>query len=80
MFQMAQPPDPTLEEERQLMLDHYELVCDRFGENKGTILMRKYACCYAQGRYGARQFRTQVTHASTRAEFHAVVEEFFLPL
>jgi len=71
------PPDPTLEEERQLMLDHYGLVCDRFGEAKGTILMRKYACCYAQGRYGARQFRTQVTHASTRAEFHAVVEQYF---
>ena len=71
------PPDPTLDEERQLMLDHYGLVCDRFGEAKGTILMRKYACCYAQGRYGARQFRTQVTHASNRAEFYAVVEEHF---
>jgi tRNA-dihydrouridine synthase B len=71
------PPDPTLEEERQLMLDHYGLICDRFGEAKGTILMRKYACCYAQGRYGARHFRTQVTHASNRAEFHAVVEQYF---
>ena len=59
------------------MLDHYQLVCQRFGEAKGTILMRKYACCYAQGRYGARHFRTQVAHASTAAEFHGVVEEHF---
>ena len=31
--------------------------------------MRKYACCYAQGRSGAREFRTQVSHVSTPAEF-----------
>ena len=46
-----------------LLLHHYELVCERFGEAKGTVLMRKYACCYAQGRPGAREFRTQVSHA-----------------
>ena len=37
------------------MLHHYALVCERFGPAKGTILMRKYACCYAQGRPGARR-------------------------
>jgi tRNA-dihydrouridine synthase B len=41
------PPEPTLEEQRQCMLRHYELVVARFGEQKGTMLMRKYACCYA---------------------------------
>ena len=34
------PPEPTLAEERELMLHHYRLVCDRFGVNKGTVLMR----------------------------------------
>ena len=43
------PADPTLLEQRDCMLHHYTLVCDRFGEKKGTALMRKYACCYAQG-------------------------------
>jgi tRNA-dihydrouridine synthase B len=71
------PPDPSLTEERELLLHHYELVCERFGPVKGTILMRKYACCYAQGRYGAREFRTQVSHASTPAEFRAIVERHF---
>ncbi len=71
------PPDPTLEEERQLMLRHYSLVCDRFGASKGTILMRKYACCYAQGRHGAREFRTQVSRAATPADFRAIVERYF---
>lgn len=71
------PPDPTLAEERQLMLHHYRLVCERFGEEKGTVLMRKYACCYAQGRPGARFFRTHVARVQSREEFYSVVDEYF---
>ena len=71
------PPDPTLAEERDLLQHHYQLVCGRFGEAKGSILMRKYACCYAQGRHGAREFRTRVSHVATPAEFRAVVDEIF---
>lgn len=71
------PPDPTLAEERELMLRHFDLVCQRFGEEKGAVLMRKYACCYAQGRRGAREFRKQVVEVNTSAEFYDVVERTF---
>ena len=71
------PADPTLEEERKLLLRHYRLVCDRFGSQKGTILMRRYACCYAQGRHGAREFRTRVSRASTPVEFRKIIERYF---
>ena len=42
--------------------------------------MRGYACCYGQGRKGARTFRREITHAATPEEFmRAVVaaEELF---
>lgn len=71
------PPEPTMVEQRDVMLKHYGLVLDRFGEEKATILMRKYACCYAQGKRGARHFRTHVAKVSTAVEFYAVVEEHF---
>lgn len=71
------PPDPTLIEQKECMLKHYQHVVDRFGEEKGTILMRKFACCYAQGKHGARLFRTHVANVSTRSEFYRVVEEHF---
>lgn len=71
------PPDPSLEDERALLVHHYSLVCERFGPQKGTVLMRKYACCYAQGRPGARDFRTRVAHCSSPAEFHSTVDECF---
>jgi tRNA-dihydrouridine synthase B len=71
------PPDLTLEEERQLLLHHYDLVVERFGPEKGTVLMRKFACCYAQGRPGARAFRTQAARVSTPSEFYYAVESCF---
>ena len=54
------PPEPSLAEQKQLLLDHYGLVVEQFGLEKGTILMRKLAACYAQGRRGARAFRKAI--------------------
>ncbi|MGH7140423.1 MAG: tRNA dihydrouridine synthase [Pirellulales bacterium] len=71
------PPDLNLSEQRQLLLHHFELVVARFGPEKGTRLMRKFACCYAQGRPGAREFRTHAARVDTPAQFHHVVEAFF---
>jgi tRNA-dihydrouridine synthase B len=71
------PPDPTLEEERRLLHHHFQLVCQRFGPERGTSLMRKFACCYALGRRGARDFRAHVARVSTPAEFTEAVELHF---
>ena len=71
------PRDPTLNEERELLLHHYRLVCRRFGDARGTILMRKFACCYAGGRCGAREFRTRVATVATPEQFIDVVTQSF---
>ncbi len=71
------PPEPTPVEQRDVLLDHYRMIVERFGEEKGTILMRRYACCYAQGRRGAKTFRGHVSKVATRDEFIEVVEQHF---
>lgn len=71
------PPEPTWREEQQLLLYHYRLVVARFGTRKGTLLMRKFACSYAQGRPGAREFRSQVARVETPEQFTAAVEHHF---
>ncbi len=71
------PAEPDLETQRTCMLQHYRLVCDRFGPEKGTVLMRKFACCYAQGKTGARHFRSHVANVVGVDEFLRVVDEYF---
>lgn len=71
------PPEPSLDEQRACMLRHYDLVVDRFGAQKGTMLMRKFACCYAQSKHGARHFRTNVVRVESQQQFYDVVEKYF---
>ena len=73
------PPEPSLSEQKQLLLEHYRLVVEQYGPEKGTILIRKLACCYARGRDGSRAFRAAVAHVATREEFLAAVDGFFPP-
>ena len=71
------PPDPSPAAERACLLRHFDLLVQRFGVDKGALLMRKFACCYAQGRPGARAFRARVAHVNSGEEFYRVVEEAF---
>ncbi len=71
------PPEPELDEQRACLLRHYRLVVDRFGVRRGTHLMRKYACTYAQGVRGARDFRREVGMVTTEDDFLHAVEQFF---
>lgn len=71
------PPDPSPATQRHCLLQHYDLIVERFGVEKGTMLMRKYACCYAQGRRGARAFRSHVSTVRTPEQFHEIIQRFF---
>ena len=71
------PPDPSLAEQREIVLFHYDLVCRRFGVERGTLLMRKFACSYAQGLPGAREFRGRVSRVTTAAEFLEAMAGWF---
>ncbi len=71
------PPAPSLEQQKAQLVDHYHQVVARFGVGKGTVMMRRFACCYAQGCPGARTFRDKVARVSTPAEFTSVIQEHF---
>ena len=71
------PSPPSLDQQKVQLVDHYETIVSRFGVYKGTVMMRRFACCYAQGCAGARTFRDKVARVSTPEEFARVVHEHF---
>ena len=71
------PSDPSLDEQRECLMRHFELILNRFGTHKGTFLMRKYACTYAQGCRGAREFRRHASRVSTPEGFRDIVRRYF---
>ena len=76
----GQPHNPSLDERRALLQRHYDLVVDLFGEDRGTVIMRKYTFFYCQGLPGVRAFRGRFVRIRTRHDFQALVEEFFAGL
>ena len=73
----AAPPPPSLEDQRALLLRHHGWVTERYGEARGNVLMRRFACNYGLGHAGARTFRTHIGRVKTNAEFHELVARYF---
>jgi tRNA-dihydrouridine synthase B len=71
------PPEPTLDRQRQVLLDHFRLMLEQHGPERGTMLMRCHACHYGGGRAGAKSFRRQIAQAAGPEEFIAIVHRVF---
>jgi tRNA-dihydrouridine synthase len=71
---------PSYDERRTLLLRHFDLITDLFGEQRGTRVMRKYTFFYCNGLPGVRRFRDRFCRMADRAEFVQVVDDFFANL
>jgi tRNA-dihydrouridine synthase B len=71
---------PTYAERRELLIRHFNLICELFGEDRGTRVMRKYTFFYCNGLPGVRKFRDRFCRIADRNAFMHVVDDFFLNL
>lgn len=70
-------PEPGYLEQRRLLLEHYQLLADRFGPTRAVVLIRKFAHHYSLGKPGARNFRVAVGRIDTRDAFLRAVDSLF---
>lgn len=69
-------PEPSFVERVRVMCRHLDLMIEVFGEELGCRMFRKVAPWYSE-RFGpCREFNKRVVQISTRAEFHAVLENY----
>ena len=68
------PPDPTLEEERQLLLHHFDLDLPAIRRGEGHAADAQVRLLLRPRPAGAREFRSRVVKVTTPAEFRAVVD------
>ncbi len=71
---------PSYDERRTLLLRHFDLITELFGEQRGTRVMRKYTFFYCNGLPGVRRFRDRFCRMADRTEFVQVVDDFFANL
>ena len=72
--------DPSHAERRALLLRHFDLIVELFGEARGVRVMRKYTFFYCNGLPGVRRFRDRFCRIESRAAFVELVDDFFAAL
>ena len=73
-------PDPTLEAQRDIVLDHYEAMLIHYGSEVGSRIARKHVAWYSKGLPGSAEFRAAVNQTVDPARVRALIDAFYQPL
>lgn len=72
-------PDPSLDEQRQIVLEHYRAMLSHYGRAPGSRIARKHLGWYSKGLANAAEFRAAVNHEPDPDKVEAMVARFFQP-
>ncbi|WP_196591865.1 tRNA dihydrouridine synthase DusB [Pectinatus frisingensis] len=70
-----QPPDPTIQERKMVILEHLDMLLAKKGSYIGPREMRKHATWYTRGLPGGAELRRQFNLAQTRNDFIVILNE-----
>ncbi len=73
-------PDPTLAEQMETLLGHYDDMLLHYGEYSGMRVARKHIGWYSKGLPGSAEFRSRVMRLADRAKVTEMIREFYDPL
>jgi tRNA-dihydrouridine synthase B len=74
-----QSPDPSLQVQLDLILEHYRWMLDLYGEFTGVRMARKHLGWYTRGLPGSASFRNMVNFVDEADEVMRLVAEFYDP-
>jgi tRNA-dihydrouridine synthase B len=74
-----QQPDPSLEIQQTLILDHYREMLEHYGAETGVKLARKHLGWYTRGLPGSASFRNMVNFVDNPDEVLRHLREFYDP-
>ena len=72
-------PEPSIEEQYHLIVEHYAAMLDHYGEMTGVNMARKHIGWYTKGLPGSAEFRNRVNQEPSGAVVLAMLREFYSP-
>lgn len=70
-------PPPSLEEQCEILLSHYDAMLDHYGEHVGVRHARKHIGWYCKGLTGATDFRNQIMKLASPDEVRSLIQKFY---
>ncbi len=72
-------PDPDLDEQYRVIIEHYEAMLALYGNETGVNLARKHIGWYTRGLHGSAEFRNRVNQQADPKIVLAMLAEFYAP-
>ena len=75
LFTGVDPGEPTIDERKQVILEHLDMLLKWKGDYIGPREMRKHATWYTHGLYGSAELRKKFNTAVSREDFVQILKE-----
>jgi tRNA-dihydrouridine synthase B len=75
----ARRPDPSLDEQLNVMLEQYEAMLSLYGRHTGVNLARKHLGWYTKGLPGSAELRNRVNSQDDPAVVVSMLRDFYSP-
>jgi tRNA-dihydrouridine synthase B len=72
-------PDPSIEEQYHLIMDHYRAMLDHYGAHIGVNMARKHIGWYTRGLPGSAEFRNAVNQIAEAPHVLDMLSRFYEP-
>lgn len=69
--------DPPLEEQKLLVLEHFEDMLTHYGDHTGLLMARKHIGWYSKGLTGSAEFRVAINQSTTSESVRDLVKVFY---
>jgi tRNA-dihydrouridine synthase B len=72
-------PDPSIDEQYHLIVEHYHAMMAHYGEVAGVPIARKHLGWYTRGLHGSAEFRNQVNQIGSAQAVLDALARFYEP-
>jgi len=70
-------PNPSLWDQKNLVLEHFQDMLSHYGEHTGLLMARKHLGWYSKGLAGSAEFRVAINQATTPQEVENIIDPFY---
>ena len=71
--------EPSLEAQYHVIVEHYVMMLEHYGETIGVNMARKHIGWYTRGLTGSAEFRNKVNQIANARTVLAMLDEFYAP-
>lgn len=71
------PPPPTIQEQKETIVEHFRAVLDLYGEKRGATIMRKFGVAYSKLHPESEKLRMEFVTCKTAKGWFEILDKYY---